>query len=317
MSENVKNTETQKKEPSKGVQILKKVINTVVNVLIVIVLIVSVLIAALALTSKATGISTIFGYTIQTIQSDSMKGGSPDGYPEGDFGKGDLMIAKAIDGNTDIEYDVGDIVTFIEQDTDGNNAYIVHRIINKVAKDDGNYVYQTQGDNREMSEVPDQRDVSEYLIKGQFVSVYYTSSYKGAIIKGVGGFLDYLRTQQGFFFVVLLPMIAFFLYELVRVVMNASSYRKAKDDEKKQAAVEAAVAEALSEKAGNAPSDNMTDEEREQFKQFLAFKKMQEQQAEEQKSESSEDQPEKAAEEPSDNAAEDKPEEKEQEESKE
>lgn len=295
MSESVKNTETQKKEPSKGVQILKKVINTIINVLIVIVLIVSVLIAALALTSKATGISTIFGYTIQTIQSDSMKGGSPDGYPEGDFGKGDLMIAKATGDNANVEYDVGDIVTFVEQDTDGNNAYIVHRIINKVENTNGNFSYQTQGDNREMSEVPDQRDESEYLIKGQFVSVYYTAGYKGTIIKGVGGFLDYLRTQQGFFFVVLLPMIAFFLYELVRVVLNASSYRKAKDDEKKQAAVDAAVAEALSEKSGDA-SEKMTDEEREQFKQFLAFKKMQEQQAKE-KADTPEDQPVKAAQE--------------------
>lgn len=297
-------TKTQKKEPSQGVRILKKILNTVINVLIVFVLIVSVLIAVLALTSKANsnGLSTIFGYTIQTIQSDSMKGGSPDGYPEGDFGKGDLMIAKATGGNTDVEYDVGDIVTFIEKDTDGNNAYIVHRIINKVAKDDGNYVYQTQGDNRTMSEVPDQRDVSEYLIKGQFVSVYYTASYKGTIIKGVGGFLDYLRTQQGFFFVVLLPMIAFFLYELVRVVMNATSYRKAKEDENKQAAVDAAVAEALSEKAGNGSSDNMTDEEREQFKQFLEFKKMQEQQAE--KANTHGDQPVKAADDTVENTAE-------------
>ena len=297
-------TKTQKKEPSKGVKILKKILNTVINVLIVVVLIVSVLIAVLALTSKANsnGLSTIFGYTIQTIQSDSMKGGSPDGYPEGDFGKGDLMIAKATGDNANVEYDVGDIVTFIELDTDGNNAYIVHRIINKVAKDDGNYVYQTQGDNRTMSEVPDQRDVSEYLIKGQFVSVYYTASYKGTIIKGVGGFLDYLRTQQGFFFVVLLPMIAFFLYELVRVVMNATSYRKAKEDENKQAAVDAAVAEALSEKAGNGSSDNMTDEEREQFKQFLEFKKMQEQQAE--KANTHGDQPVKAADDTVENTAE-------------
>lgn len=297
-------TKTQKKEPSQGVRILKKILNTVINVLIVFVLIVSVLIAVLALTSKANsnGLSTIFGYTIQTIQSDSMKGGSPDGYPEGDFGKGDLMIAKATGDNANVEYDVGDIVTFIEKDTDGNNAYIVHRIINKVAKDDGNYVYQTQGDNRTMSEVPDQRDVSEYLIKGQFVSVYYTASYKGTIIKGVGGFLDYLRTQQGFFFVVLLPMIAFFLYELVRVVMNATSYRKAKEDENKQAAVDAAVAEALSEKAGNGSSDNMTDEEREQFKQFLEFKKMQEQQAE--KANTHGDQPVKAADDTVENTAE-------------
>ena len=41
----------------------------VINILIVLVLVVSLLIAVMALTSKASGISTIFGYTIQPIQS--------------------------------------------------------------------------------------------------------------------------------------------------------------------------------------------------------------------------------------------------------
>ncbi len=264
---------TQNQEPKKGVKVLKAIINTVINIMIVLVLITSILIAVMALTSKASGISTIFGYTIQTIQSDSMKGGSPDGYPEGDFGTGDLMIAKATGDNSNVEYDVGDIVTFIEQDTDGNNVYIVHRIINKVAKDDGNFVYQTQGDNRTMSEVPDQRDESEYLLKGQFVSVYYTEGYKGTIIKGVGGFLDYLRSQQGFFFVVLLPMIIFFLYALIRVVLSVSGYKKTKAEEEKEAAVKEAVAAAKAERGMNDLPESladMTPEQLEQFKQFMA-----------------------------------------------
>lgn len=285
---------TQNQEPKKGVKVLKAIINTVINIMIVLVLITSILIAVMALTSKASGISTIFGYTIQTIQSDSMKGGSPEGYPEGDFGSGDLMIAKATGDNSNVEYDVGDIVTFIEQDTDGNNAYIVHRIINKVAKDDGNFVYQTQGDNRSMAEVPDQRDESEYLLKGQFVSVYYTQGYKGTIIKGVGGFLDYLRSQQGFFLVVLLPMIIFFMYELIRVVMNAMKYKKTKTDEEKDEAVKAAVAEALAEHKPHSENEsdsfeNMTPEQKEQFKQFLAMQKAQQETEKTDVAESAED----------------------------
>ncbi len=266
-------TKTQKKESPKGLKMVKAIFNTVINILIVMVLIVSIVIAVMALSSRANGLSTIFGYTIQTIESDSMKGGSPDGYPEGDFGNGDLMIAKAVNGDIDIEFDVGDIVTFIEKDTDGNDAYIVHRIVDRVEREDGNYLYQTQGDNRDMAEVPDQRDVSEYLIKGQFVSVYYTDTYTGKIIKGVGGFLDYLRSQQGFFFVVLLPMILFFIYEVIRVVMNMTNYRKAKAQEEQEEAVKAAVADALAGKELDddaAAFEKMTPEQREQFKQFMA-----------------------------------------------
>ena len=121
MSETVKNSETQI-TPGKGKRIIKAILNAIINVLIVIVLITSILIAVMSLTSKSSGISTIFGYTIQPIQSDSMKGGSPDGYPEGDFGQGDLMIAKATDFDPNAEYDIGDIITFVTKDTDGETS---------------------------------------------------------------------------------------------------------------------------------------------------------------------------------------------------
>ena len=98
-------------------------------------MITSLLIAVMALTSKANGISTIFGYTVQTIQSDSMLGGSPDGYPSGDFGNGDLMIAKATPGKLDDEYDRGDIVTFTDEDSEGNKVLVVHRIVDKQNND--------------------------------------------------------------------------------------------------------------------------------------------------------------------------------------
>ena len=84
-------------------------------------------------------------------------------------------------------------------------------------------------------------------------------------------------------------MIIFFLYELIRVIFNFAYYRKAKEEENaeeveadKQAAIDAAVAEALKKKdeMSNAASDdmnpeNMTPEQMEQFKQFLAQQKEQ------------------------------------------
>ena len=267
-------TKTQKKNRSKGMNVFLKILNTVINIMIVLVLIVSIFIAVMALTSKSNGVSTMFGYTIQPIQSDSMKGGSPDGYPEGDFAQGDLMIAKATDFDNTAKYNKGDIVTFVTKDKDNKDMLISHRIIDIAADENGVLTYQTQGDNRETSPVPDQEEVKDYIKAYEIASVYYNENYTGKILKGWGAPLDYLRSQQGFFFVVLLPMIIFFLYELIRVVLNFSNYKKAKADEEKEEAVKAAVAAA---KADNEMKDlpdsisEMTPEQLEQFKQFMAL----------------------------------------------
>lgn len=281
MTENDNKTQNQNKPQSKGKKVLKVILNTAINVLIVLVLIVSLLIAVMALTSKANGISTFFGYTIQPIQSDSMKGGSPDGYPSGDFEAGDLMIAKATDFDNNLEYSLGDIVTFRTRDSaTGEEILISHRIVDVIKNETGILTYQTQGDNRETSPAPDQKEPDEYITAFNIGSVFYSASYQGTILKGWGRVLDFLQSQKGFFLVVLLPMIIFFMYELIRVVMNAMNYKKAKADEEKDEAVKAAVAQAL---AGNNSADpnntaqagGMTEEEMEQFRQFQEFQKMQ------------------------------------------
>lgn len=290
MSENVKNTETQSKAPSTGKRVIKAIFNTIINILIVLVLITSLFIAVISLTSKSTGISTIFGYTIQPIQSDSMKGGSPDGYGGKDFGKGDLVIAKATNFNADAKYERGDIITYKTKDTDGNDLLMSHRIVDVNTSPQGLVKYQTWGDNREMAQAPDQSSVEEYITASDIASLFYSSNYQGIVLKGWGAPLDFLKTQQGFFFVVLLPMIIFFMYALVRVVLSASNYKKSKADEEKDEAVKAAVAAALAEKGvkqddtqavantpapADAPAPQMSAEEMEQFRQFQEFQKMQ------------------------------------------
>ena len=275
--------ENETKTQSKGTRVLKAIINTIINILIVLVLITSLLIAVMALTSKSSGISTIFGYTIQPIQSDSMKGGSPDGYGGKDFQKGDLMIAKATGFDDKAEYDMGDIITYRTEDSNGNPMLMSHRVVDVVTGRDGVTRYQTWGDNREMAQVPDQSDVNEYLVASDIGSLYYSKNYEGTILKGWGAPLDFIRTQQGFFFVVLLPMIIFFMYALVRVVLSATGYKKAKNEEEKDEAVKEAVAEALAAKDADTqatPANGMTAEELEQFRQFQEFQKMQKAQSE-------------------------------------
>lgn len=288
----MKNTETKettlnKKKPGKAKKVLKVILNTFINILIVAVLVVSLLIAVMALSSKETGVSKIFGFTIQTIQSDSMKGKSPDGYEGGDFEEGDLVIGKSTDFDIHAEYEVGDVITYRGYDSNNEMFLMAHRIVDKV-NSDGAFRYQTWGDNREVSKAPDQIDVDHYLSSRDIASVIHNKDYDATVIKGVGGFIDKLKTDKAFFFlIILLPMIVFFMYALIRVVLSATNYRKVKTKEEEQEAeeekkkeIDAAVKAALAEKNGedakpaDAPAD-MTPEQMEQFKQFLAFQKAQ------------------------------------------
>ena len=303
-------------EQKKGAKIAMKIVNIFINTLIIVVLLMSILIATLALTSKSNnGVPSIFGYSFHTIMSPSMEGGS-DVYEGGDYRVGDLVIGKATNGNPNEVYEVGDIVVYTTQNDnlpDGVEM-ICHRVIARDQQDDGSYLYTTKGDNN------DEEDQAKHGA-ADIVAVCYDHSYKGAVWRGFGNVLNYLRTSQGFFLVVLLPMIIFFLYEILRVVMNALNYKKAKSVEdkadaerEKQEAVDAAVKAALAavgktaddvpaadafDDAADAPADDSTevsdlmadldeavsdakpaepkisDEDMEEFKQFLAFKEAQ------------------------------------------
>lgn len=301
MKEN--DTKTQNKpEGSKVSRVIKGILNTVINILIVIVLVTSILIAVLSLTSKANnGVATIFGYSFHTIQTPSMVGGN-EKYPGGNYQVGDLVIGK-VDGAGDREYDVGDIISYRTESAEGEPMLICHRII-AMGSDNGNLTYQTQGD---ANDTPDQDSQDKFLHNYDITSRCYDSEYQGKVLSGWGKPLDFIRQPTGFFFAVLLPMIIFFMYEIVRVVINAMNYKKSKAEEEKENAekekddaVKAAVAAALAaqqngadapeqaeaiaapvaEAPAEAPAPAMSAEELEQFRQFQEFQKMQKAQQE-------------------------------------
>lgn len=252
-------------------KVFKSILNTLINILIVLVLVVSILVATLALTSKSSGISNIFGYTFQVVMSDSMDGGSPN-YDGGDFKKGDVIIGKVTNNaksDTPETYVIGDIITYkgyLQNNEHLGEQLICHRIVG-VQDRDGEPVYQTQGDNRSICTVPDQEVVADYINAYAIVAKFHTNDFDGIKIAGVGKAYEFINSQLGFFLCILLPMIFFFLYVLIKVVINFVEYKKAKEDE---------------EKEKNAPkTPEMTDEEYEQFKQFMAQKNAQNSQASE------------------------------------
>ena len=185
---------------------LKKVINVIVDILIVVVLMVSILIVVLSLTSKSSGVPNIFGYAPLSVQSDSM---------EPTFSEGDLIFAK-VSKDPNERFEVNDVVSF--NDTiNGETVINTHRVV-KIEYDESNGVQRvhTKGDNapEEDTKVKTQYDI--------------LAKYIGTRIPVLGGILSYVRTQEGFFFCILLPMILFFVYEIIRVITNIMAYNREK-----------------------------------------------------------------------------------------
>ena len=213
---------------------LTKILNIIVDVLVVCVLIVSILILTMVLTSKGdAGVPNVFGKAPITVLSDSMDGDKADS-----FKKGDLLLCDVVDKSGDLDFKEGDIITFklsgVDINEDGEDDYITHRIYK--VNEDGTYL--TKGDNEKTNPTYDQDknanawpDVTVFDI----VAVYH-----GAKIGGLGNFIAYLQTGLGFFLIVLLPMIIFFLYQAVRVVINIIAYNKEKTLKKAQEMIESA-----------------------------------------------------------------------------
>lgn len=196
---------------------VKKIFNAIVDVIVVLILIVSILVVVLSLTSKSEGVPNLFGYAPMSVESYSM---------EPTFYKGDLIIGEVTNDVTH-EYKVGDIVTF-PIEVDGIRVLNTHRIIEVFEDRDITY-YRTQGDNKDTNPVPDE----DLQTSGTIVA-----RYTGKRIPGLGTVVGFIRTQLGFFLCVLLPMILFFVYEAIRVIMNLLAYNKEKTLAEAQAAVQ-------------------------------------------------------------------------------
>lgn len=206
-----------------------KILHVIVDILIVAILVVSIFVLVLALTTRGNeGVPTIFGKAPIGVLTDSMKGDKED-----DFDKGDLIICDVVDKNNPPEFKIGDVVTFAADiEGDGNRDYVTHRLY-KVNKDGS---FKTKGDNNSTYD----QDPSNAIVFPNVTKDSILAVYTGTKINGLGGVLNYLQSPEGFFLWILLPMIIFFLYQAVRVVINAMAYSK----EKGMLKVQEAMAEA-------------------------------------------------------------------------
>lgn len=194
---------------------LKRILNITVDIIVVVILVISLFVVMLSLTSNSSGVPNILGIAPLSVQTQSM---------EDTINPGDLIFCSLTE--VDEEFQKDDIVSF-PIEVDGVSILNTHRIV-EVVKDENITYYRTQGDNKETNPEPDEDLQTSSTI---------VAKYTGTKIPGLGNVLSFIRTQFGFFLCILLPMIIFFIYEAVRVVMNLMAYSKEKAFEEAQSAV--------------------------------------------------------------------------------
>jgi signal peptidase len=182
-------------------KVLKKIGSVVIDVLIVIVFIISLLVVIASITAKReNGQANVFGYTANSVQTDSMKG---------TINEGDLIISKVVTSENKADFDLkeGDIVSFYTEIKKGTKILITHRIY-EVRQAGNTRIITTWGDNRESAPIPD-----DPITMSDVQSVYLFR------IPLVGHFIDFLRTPLGFIICLVVPLLAFICWQAYKLII--------------------------------------------------------------------------------------------------
>lgn len=234
-----------------------KVIETIGDIVTVIILVFSVVFTALTLTSlnSESGLPNIGGYSLFSVQSDSM---------EPVFNVGDLLVVKAYDGEKDLE--VGDIISFRSIE-DGQYIINTHRIM-EVHDVGGTTTYSTKGDNTpgyDKFDVVPSEIVGVYALKSEQVD----GVDKGIRLAGVGKVIDVIkgtgeagekwslklnegtpnerRLNLSFLFFIIIPLAIIFIFQIYKFIVALNESKKEKLME--EVANSAELSEELKKKA--------------------------------------------------------------------
>lgn len=200
----VSENETSTQAPAKKEKSVSKTVNTIINVLLVIVIAIAAVCTFVSfVTTSGSGVPNILGVQLLSIQTDSM-------YPE--LVAGDLAIDTPVKDASKLR--PKDIITYWTV-IDGERVLNTHRIEN-IYDGGGFLVFETKGDNNTNV---DPLTVHESEIVGK---------YKFHI-SGLGKVFDYLQTSTGFFLVVLLPVLLFFIFNLVQFFRALFEYQGVKN----------------------------------------------------------------------------------------
>ena len=218
-------TDSQDKKQSKSP--VKIVLNVLLWVFLVFALI--TMLFAFMSVSNDNGVPTIGNKVVLNVKTDSM-------YPT--IKAGDMILGTTLTGEEKASLKAksddyaGDIITFwADLNGDGVEELNTHRII--AVNVEGNGTYRTKGDNNEL---PDNYTVYDNKI----ICVWHDGDTR---IAGLGAVIGFLQSKVGFFLIIILPLAAFFIYELVKFILLMVQIKNG--DKKKISAEEEAIRERL------------------------------------------------------------------------
>ncbi|MBQ7107706.1 MAG: signal peptidase I [Clostridia bacterium] len=197
-AEGVANEQVEKKPTKKS-----KVLNTVINVVLVIAILLAIMATYVSYVSTSgSGVPSILGLRLFSIQTDSM-------YDT--LMPGDLVVDTAVKDPATLKPQ--DIITYWTV-IDGERVLNTHRIV-EIYDGNGYLIFATKGDN---NTTVDTLTVHEAEIVGKY-------SFR---IPGVGKVFDYLQTSTGFLIVVVIPVLIFLLYQLIQFFRVLFEYQNVK-----------------------------------------------------------------------------------------
>ena len=181
-----------------------KVVSTIINVVLVIAIVLAILATYVSFVSTSgSGVPSILGLRIFSIQTDSM-------YDT--LMPGDLIVDTAVKDPAKLKKN--DIITYWTI-IDGERVLNTHRIV-EIYDANGYLIFATKGDN---NTTVDTLTVHESEIVGKY-------SFR---IGGLGKAFDYLQTSTGFLIVVVVPVVIFLIYQLIQFFRVLFEYQNVKN----------------------------------------------------------------------------------------
>lgn len=153
-------------------------------------------------------VPTFGGFCPMIVLTDSMN--SPDEEPR--ISKGDLIICKQIDAD---DVQVGDVISFFDPEGNGTSV-VTHKVI-EILTEDGKLSFRTKGTNNNTADttpVPAENLVGVYKLR----------------IPLAGHVAIFLQTTPGLIVCIVLPIVLFVAYELIR----RKKFEKAKQEDTEQ-----------------------------------------------------------------------------------